>query len=68
VAAVPVRLGHLPGPPVTPGPRGAVVGLCHCCDRPVRAGDERREVIEHGTSAGPDILLHRGLCRPRSAR
>lgn len=44
--------------------KGAVIGLCHCCEQPVRVGEERREVVERGTGAAPEVLLHRQMCRP----
>ncbi len=43
---------------------GRVLGLCQCCQIPVRVGQERRVAIEQATSASPDILLHRRLCTP----
>ena len=44
------------------------VGLCACCGRPVRAGEERTEVIEVGTGVAPDVLLHKKLCHPPEVR
>lgn len=44
------------------------LGVCHCCGEAVHEGDERREVIESGTSASPEVLLHRGQCRPPAVR
>jgi hypothetical protein len=41
-----------------------VVGLCSCCGLPVYVGDERRETVEHGTGATPEVLLHQRSCRP----
>lgn len=40
------------------------LGLCHCCQHPVYPGGERREPVEQGTSAGPDVLLHQEWCHP----
>lgn len=45
-------------------PAVKVVGLCHCCDKPVRAGEERRETVHSGTGAGAEVLLHRESCAP----
>jgi hypothetical protein len=41
-----------------------VVGACHCCQEPVRAGEERRVPVEQATAASADVLLHRKLCTP----
>lgn len=43
---------------------GEAVGVCQCCQRPVRAGEERRVTVEQATSASPEILLHRAPCAP----
>jgi len=51
-------------PPAEPIP----LGLCHCCQRPVRPGEERLEAVEQGTSASGDVLLHREMCRPAPVR
>ncbi len=45
-----------------------VVGLCACCDKPVYAGQERTETVESGTSARPDVLLHRKTCTRPAVR
>jgi hypothetical protein len=44
------------------------IGLCHCCGTPVLRGSERRETIEQGSGAAPDVLLHSRPCKPPSVR
>lgn len=43
--------------------RPKTVGLCVCCQQPVRAGEERRETIDRATGAVPDLLLHQRMCK-----
>lgn len=46
--------------------RPPVLGQCHCCQLPVRAGEDQQVGIDHATSASPMVLLHRAFCRPRT--
>lgn len=38
--------------------------LCHRCDRPIPAGQERRYTVEQGSGAAPDVVVHDGGCTP----
>ena len=42
-------------------------GRCACCGEPIRAGDERVEVLEQGSGVASEVLLHAEPCRPRIA-
>lgn len=53
---------------MTPVNPAAVVGTCHCCQLPVRAGEERQVGIDQATGASPMVLLHLAMCWPPRTR
>lgn len=38
--------------------------LCHRCDRPIEAGQERRYTVDQGSGAAPETVVHDGGCTP----
>ena len=41
---------------------------CHCCDKPIPVGQERRFTVEQGSGASPVVIVHRKPCRPKNVR
>lgn len=37
---------------------------CHHCGLPIEPGQEHRYVIEQGTNAAPEVVVHRKWCAP----